>query len=101
MLLTAGKEDLSKPLLAAAAEVGQMGVGFDRSRDNLEVADAAELIATGAEDKGLDGSVRLCLGRRHELRDRRHERAHAEKLGRRATDYGCGVRVVRIAATAP
>src|SRR2546423_14951431 len=44
MLLASRKKDLRQTFLAAAAEVRQMRVGFDRPCDNFEVADAAELV---------------------------------------------------------
>ncbi len=83
VLLAAGEEDLGKPLLASAAEVGQMGVRLHGARNHLEIADAPELVTAGVEDEGPGRLVRLPIGRGHQLRDRRHQRAHTEQLGRR------------------
>src|ERR671936_794741 len=87
MLLAAREEDLRKPLVTAAAEVRQVGVGLDSAGQNLEVADAAELVAAGAEYERLDRVVRLHLRRRHQLCDGRHQGAYAKELGGGAADH--------------
>src|SRR5438477_7653415 len=88
VLLSARVEDLGKALFTAPGEVWEMGVGRDGAGDHLEVANATELIAASAEHERLDGLLRFPLGRRHELRDGRHQRSHAKELGRRAADDG-------------
>src|SRR5207245_6617851 len=49
VLLAPREEDLRQALIAAAVPVGEGLVGLDRTGHDLEVADAAELVATGAE----------------------------------------------------
>ena len=88
VLLAAGKEDLGQPLVAAPAQVRQVHVGLDGAGHDFEVADSPELVAAGAEDERLGGPVGVSLGGRQELADRRHQRPHAEQLGRRAADDG-------------
>ncbi len=86
VFLAPRKKDLRQPFVDAAAEVGEVHIGFDRSRDDLEVADATELVAAGAEHKRFRRLVGLTLGRRQELAYGRHERSHAQQLRRRAAD---------------
>src|SRR5258708_21859988 len=45
---------------------------------SLEITDAAELVSAGAEHERLHGLVRLDVGRRHQLRDGRHQRRSEE-----------------------
>src|SRR5947209_17099465 len=93
MLLAPWEEDLRQALFAAAREVRQVCVGLDSAGDHLEVADAAELVAAGAEDEQLGRLVRFRVGRRHQLGDRRHQRAHPEQLRRRAAQHRRDLRV--------
>src|SRR5438128_866193 len=65
MLLAARQEDLRQPLLAAAADVGEVSIGLHGAGHDLEVADTAELVAASAEDECLDRLVGLGVGRRH------------------------------------
>ena len=65
-----------------------MGVGLDGARQDLEVRDAPELVAASVEHERLRRLLRFDLGRRHQLGDGRHERPHAQELGRRAAHDG-------------
>ena len=53
VLLAAREEDLRQALVGAAVDVREVLVGLDRSSHDLEVADASELVAAGAEDERL------------------------------------------------
>ena len=89
VVLASRVEDLREALVTAPVQVGQVLVGLDRAGDDLEVADPPELVTAGAEHEGPGRLVWLALGRRQELRDRRHQGPHAKKLrGRRAHDRG-------------
>ena len=87
VLLAARKENLSEPFLATAGQVGQVCVGLDRAGHDLEIADAAELVAARAEHEGLGGFVGLRVRRRHQLSDRGHQSSDAQELGRGAAHH--------------
>src|SRR5689334_12756760 len=87
VLLASWEEDLGQALLAATAQVRQVGVGLDRAGKHLEVAHAPELVAAGAEDERLDRLVRLGRRRRHQLGDRGHQRPYAEQLRGRSAQH--------------
>ena len=86
MLLASREEDLGEALFSSAAEVGQVRVGLQGAGDHLEIAHTAELVPASAEHEGLHRLVRLDLGRRHQLGDRRHQGPHAEEFRGRAAD---------------
>src|SRR5260370_16993280 len=72
VLLAAREEDLRQPLVAATVEVGEVLVRLDRARDDLEVADPAELVTACAEDECLGRLPRVAFGGRRQPPHRRH-----------------------------
>jgi hypothetical protein len=63
-------------------------VGLDGARNDLEVADAAELVSARAEDERFGRLLGVALGGRQELAHGRHERAHSQQFSRRAAHHG-------------